>query len=104
MTVALAVEAQYSRGDLRNRIENALRAAGKNPERLSLDDLAPLDEFHLLGRSATRASPTSPGSPRTTASSTSAPASGTRTTARAQLRLRGQPSICPPSTAQSPNG
>jgi len=55
MTVALAVEAQYSRGDLRSRIENALRAAGKNPERLSLDDLAPLDEFHLLGRSATRA-------------------------------------------------
>ena len=55
MTVALAVEAQYSRGDLRSRIENALRAAGKNPGRLSLDDLAPLDEFHLLGRSATRA-------------------------------------------------
>jgi sarcosine/dimethylglycine N-methyltransferase len=55
MPATLAVEAQYSRGDLKSRIENALRAAGKNPEQLVLDDLAPLDEFHLLGRPATLA-------------------------------------------------
>jgi sarcosine/dimethylglycine N-methyltransferase len=47
-----AVEAQYSRGDLRERIEHALSAAGKNAVRPTLDDLAPLDEFHLLGRPA----------------------------------------------------
>ena len=55
MTIALSVEAQYSRGGLRSRIENALRYAGKDAERLEPDDLAPLDEFHLLGRAATLA-------------------------------------------------
>ena len=55
MAVAPAVEAQYSRGDLRSRIESALQAAGKSAERLRLDDLAQLDEFHLLGRPATLA-------------------------------------------------
>lgn len=49
---AAAIEAQYGRGDLRQRIEDALRGAGKNPSHLTTDDLAPLDEFHLLGRLA----------------------------------------------------
>lgn len=48
-----AIEAQYSRGDLRPRITDALRAAGKDIDRLSVNDLGPLDEFHLLGRVAT---------------------------------------------------
>ena len=55
MAASLAVEAQYSRGDLRSRIESALQAAGKSAERLEPDDLAQLDEFHLLGRPATLA-------------------------------------------------
>jgi hypothetical protein len=53
LTSAACIEAHYSRGDLRGRIAEALRAAGKDPDRLSIDDLAPLDEFHLLGRAAT---------------------------------------------------
>jgi sarcosine/dimethylglycine N-methyltransferase len=48
-----AVEAQYSRGDLRARITDALHAAGKDPDRLSINDLGLIDEFHLLGRAAT---------------------------------------------------
>ncbi len=45
-----AVEAQYRRGDLRARITDALRAAGKDPDRLSINDLGQIDEFHLRGR------------------------------------------------------
>jgi SAM-dependent methyltransferase len=47
------IEAQYSRGDLRARIAHALQAAGKDPDRLSINDLGLIDEFHLLGRAAT---------------------------------------------------
>ena len=32
-----------------------LRSAGLDPDRLDIDDLAPLDEFHALGRAATLA-------------------------------------------------
>ncbi len=35
-----AIEAQYSRGDLRARITDALQAAGKDPDRLSINELA----------------------------------------------------------------
>jgi sarcosine/dimethylglycine N-methyltransferase len=48
-----AVEAQYSRSDLRARITDALRAAGKDPDHLSINDLGQIDEFHLGGRAAT---------------------------------------------------
>jgi ubiquinone/menaquinone biosynthesis C-methylase UbiE len=34
-------------------ILEALRAAGKDPDRLTIDDLAPIDEFHIRGRQAT---------------------------------------------------
>jgi SAM-dependent methyltransferase len=47
------VEAQYSRGDLRARITDALQAGGKDLDRLSIKDLALIDEFHLRGRAAT---------------------------------------------------
>jgi sarcosine/dimethylglycine N-methyltransferase len=47
------VEAQYSRSDQRARITDALQAAGKDPDHLSINDLAPIDEFHLRGRAAT---------------------------------------------------
>ncbi len=43
----------YSRGGLAEKILDGLRAAGKDPEKLSLDDLAPIDEFHSRGREAT---------------------------------------------------
>ena len=47
------VQRHYTHGDLGDAILKALRAAGKNLEALTLDDLAPLDELHLRGREAT---------------------------------------------------
>ena len=47
------VVAHYTRGDLARRILDALAAEGKDLDRLSLDDLAPYDEFHIRGREAT---------------------------------------------------
>jgi sarcosine/dimethylglycine N-methyltransferase len=47
------IEAQYRRSDLRTRITQVLQANGKDLERLSIDDLAAIDEFHLCGRAAT---------------------------------------------------
>lgn len=46
------VEGQYARGDVWGRIETAIREAGGDPARLSLDELAPLEEFHVGGRRA----------------------------------------------------
>jgi MPBQ/MSBQ methyltransferase len=43
----------YARADLPSAILAALRAAGKDVERLAPDDLAPVDEFHTGGRAAT---------------------------------------------------
>ena len=37
------------------RIEAALRATGKDPMALTVDDLAGVDEFHARGREATTA-------------------------------------------------
>jgi MPBQ/MSBQ methyltransferase len=48
------VERHYTRGQLERSILEALERAGKDLERLSLDDLAPIDEFHIRGREATR--------------------------------------------------
>ena len=47
------VEAHYALGDLAQRILDALRRAGLDPDQLSPDDLAPVDEFHVRGREAT---------------------------------------------------
>lgn len=47
--------AHYSVGDLRRRLLDALAAADLRPDRLSHDDLAPVDEFHIGGRAATEA-------------------------------------------------
>ena len=44
----------YAPPDLIQVVFEALAAAGKDPAHLSLDDLAPLDEFHALGRKSTR--------------------------------------------------
>lgn len=44
----------YTRGDLRQRVLDALIASGKNPKSLRQVDLASLDQFHLGGLPATR--------------------------------------------------
>jgi MPBQ/MSBQ methyltransferase len=46
------IQAQYARGDVWAAIASAIRDAGLDPDRLSLDDLAPLEEFHIGGRRA----------------------------------------------------
>jgi ubiquinone/menaquinone biosynthesis C-methylase UbiE len=53
MSVETQVSAHYTHGDLLNSIDAALAKAGKNPATPSLEDLAPVDEFHVRGREAT---------------------------------------------------
>jgi ubiquinone/menaquinone biosynthesis C-methylase UbiE len=48
-----SVERHYTRPHLENTILNALKNAGKNVDQLTVDDLAPIDELHPLGREAT---------------------------------------------------
>ena len=45
--------AAYAAGASRNDVEQALRAAGKDPAALAPDDLAELEDFHTGGRLAT---------------------------------------------------
>jgi MPBQ/MSBQ methyltransferase len=52
-SLAVAVERHYTRPNLENTILTALRNAGKNVDQLTVDDLAPIDEFHTRGREAT---------------------------------------------------
>ncbi len=47
------VASHYGRSDLKAAVSDALRRAGKDLERLTLDDLAPIDEFHIRGLEAT---------------------------------------------------
>ena len=47
------VAQHYSHGALEPTILDALRGAGKNPDKLELADLEPFDEFHAGGREAT---------------------------------------------------
>jgi ubiquinone/menaquinone biosynthesis C-methylase UbiE len=47
------VNVHYGRGGLAAMIINALRAAGKDPDALAIEDLAPIDQLHLRGREAT---------------------------------------------------
>ena len=48
-----AVQTHYTRSDLGNVILAALEKAGKDVNRLTPEDLAPVDEFHIRGRTAT---------------------------------------------------
>src|SRR5262245_17836236 len=48
-----AVARHYGIGDLSTVILRALETAGLDPDRLKPADLAPIDEFHIGGRSAT---------------------------------------------------
>jgi ubiquinone/menaquinone biosynthesis C-methylase UbiE len=47
------VAQHYSHGALERTLLEALKAAGKNPDKLELADLEPFDEFHAGGREAT---------------------------------------------------
>lgn len=47
------VAQHYTHGSLESAILGALKAAGKDPDRLSHTDLAGVDEFHIGGRQAT---------------------------------------------------
>lgn len=47
------VEQHYGRGRILDSIVAAIRATGKDPGRLTPEDLAPVDEFHVRGREAT---------------------------------------------------
>lgn len=51
--VNATIQAHYARSDLGNVIIAALEKAGKDVSRLTLEDLAPVDEFHIRGRAAT---------------------------------------------------
>jgi ubiquinone/menaquinone biosynthesis C-methylase UbiE len=51
--VAPQIDRHYGRGGLLERLLGALRAAGKDVEHLTIDDLAPVDEFHSRRRVAT---------------------------------------------------
>ncbi len=52
-SVNARIEAHYSRAGLGELILAALRQAGKDLARLTVEDLAPFDEFHVRGREAT---------------------------------------------------
>jgi SAM-dependent methyltransferase len=52
---AQALNAHYGRADLGAVILEALRAAGHDPERLTPEALAPVDQFHTGGREGTLA-------------------------------------------------
>jgi SAM-dependent methyltransferase len=49
-----SVQAHYRSAGLLERILAGLSGAGKNPESPTIEDLAPADEFHSLGRVATK--------------------------------------------------
>lgn len=48
-----SVQAHHTRSDLGSLILAALAKAGKDLKRLTPEDLAPIDEFHIRGRAAT---------------------------------------------------
>jgi ubiquinone/menaquinone biosynthesis C-methylase UbiE len=53
MDIETIVAGHYAHGRLEAAILAGLAAAGKDPARLTVDDLAPVDEFHIGGRQAT---------------------------------------------------
>ncbi len=53
MSVEQSIAQHYTHGALERTILDALSAGGKDLDRLSPSDLAPVDEFHIGGRQAT---------------------------------------------------
>lgn len=52
-SLARRIEGHYAQPELETLVLEALVAAGKDLDRLSLEDLAPIDQFHIRGRKAT---------------------------------------------------
>lgn len=52
-TLEPSIEAQYSRGALQEAIWSAFREMDRPTDALTIDDLAPVDEYHIRGREAT---------------------------------------------------
>lgn len=48
------ISRHYARGDLLDAILDGVKRAGKTPDTVTIDDLAPVDEFHIGGRVASR--------------------------------------------------
>jgi len=53
MSYDKSVSDHYLHGDLLNAIETSLPALGKTTQNVTIEDLAPVDEFHIGGRLAT---------------------------------------------------
>lgn len=52
-SVEAEIISHYRHGSLRSALLDGLQAMGKGPETVTMDDLAPVDEFHMGGRAAT---------------------------------------------------
>lgn len=50
---AVGVKEHYGQPDLAQRILSALEKAGKNLDALTINDLAPIDQFHVRGKQST---------------------------------------------------
>ena len=53
MTISSSVNSHYACGDLISSIQTALEDSGVSIEDVTVNDLAPVDEFHAGGRVAT---------------------------------------------------
>lgn len=53
MSTEADIEGHYTRGRLIDMITDGIAVLGKTPETVTVDDLAPVDEFHTGGRRAT---------------------------------------------------
>jgi len=53
MNIDSLVEQYYGFGGIMDKIEAGLNSAGKDVNSLTVDDLAPIDEFHIGGRKST---------------------------------------------------
>lgn len=49
------IETHYSHGGLLRAVRDGLHRLGKTPDTVSVEDLGPVDEFHIGGRAATEA-------------------------------------------------
>ena len=54
MSAPNAVAEHYTHGNLLQTIQDAVNRIGKMPETITIDDLSPVDEFHVGGRPATQ--------------------------------------------------
>ncbi|MGA7181176.1 MAG: hypothetical protein WBX11_16540 [Thiobacillaceae bacterium] len=52
MTIDQAIAAHYLHGDLLNTIQTPITKLGKTVGNITIDDLAPVDEFHIGSRPA----------------------------------------------------